>query len=369
MTIDVRDLFVAETYTALLARGLAACVTAGLSVLSWRVGDPSHTLLAWLAEMIAERDLVAAEFFKAGFLRSATGSWKTLVAQDVFGVTRGSATYATPTVTLSNAGGGVYNKAAGEVIVKSSSSGVTYRSTAALSLASGPGTSATLALVCDEAGSAGTCGVDEVDEIVSTMLGVTITASTAAIGIDEQSDASLEEECLSTLGALSANGPPDAYNAVALNSALTGTTDVTRSTTSESSATGAVTQYVAGASGAVSAGVVDAVQDAIETWATPATITPTVASATNAAQTVAYTISGDDIPATAEDDIEDLVIAYFAELPIGGYVSTAALIALAYDYLVAAGASNVQVLLTSPAGGTLSNGYVATLATCTVTEV
>ena len=369
MTIDVRTLFTSETAERILAKGLELAAALGLSVESWRVGDPTHTIFKFVATMLATRDSVVAEFISAGFLSSASGSWKTLLAKEVYGVTREEATYATPTVTLANGGGAVYNKAAGEVIVKASSTGVTFRSTEALALASGPGTSATIALVADEAGSAGTVGVNAIDQVVSTMLGVSIASSTAAVGIDEQSDESLEVECLSTLGALSANGPPDAYNAVCLDSDLTGTSDITRAVTTEDSSDGTVTVYIAGASGAVGAAIVSAAQSAVELWATPATVTPTVISATNAAQAVAYTISGDDIPATASADISALAAAHFAALPIGGYVSTSALIAVAHNYLIDEGASDVLVLLTSPAGGALSAGQVATLGSCTVTEV
>ena len=369
MTIDVRTLFTAETAASLLSTGLELAKALGLPVTSWRAGDPSRTLYKWLAEALATRDSVVSEFIKAGWIRSATGAWKTLVAQDVYGVTRTPATYATPSVTLANGKGAVYSKAAGEVIVKSSTSGVSFRSTEALSLASGPGTSATIALVADVAGSAGTVNADDIDEIVTTMLGVSITSSTAAIGTDEQSDESLETECFATLGRASSNGPPDAYNATVLDEDLTGDATITRATTTEDAADGTVTVYVATATGAPAPGAVAAAQGAVELWATPATVTPTVVAATPDAQTVAYNVSGDDIPATAEEDIEALVIAYYATIAIGGYVSASALVSLAHEYLTDADATSVEVELTSPSGGTLSEGVVATVASVTVTEV
>lgn len=272
-------------------------------------------------------------------------------------------------MTLSNAKGATYSRAIGEVIVKSSASGVTYRSTEALALASGPGTTATIALVADVAGSEGSVGVNDIDEIVTTMLGVTATASTAAVGIDEQSDASLADACLATLGSVSVNGPPDAYVAVCLDSTLTGTSSITRAATSTDDTGGAVDVWIARASGAVSSGVVALAQDAVETWATPAGFTPTVYSATNSAQTTAFTVNATGVPATASADIEALVVAYYAALAIGGFVSRSALHSLVYVYLAAAGASDIIVTVTAPAGGTLTEGYVATLDTCTVTEV
>jgi len=370
VTIDVETLFTRETASRLLSFGLEIAAALGLPVTSWRTGDPSRTLFQFVADALAARDAASVELFRAGFRSSARGSWLTLVAEDMYGVTRQAATYATPTVTLTNNGGGVYTRAAGEVIVKASSTGATFRSTEPLALASGPGTSQTIALVADVPGSAGTVGAGDIDEIVSTMLGVTITASTAAVGIDEQSDASLNEECASTLGALSPNGPPDAYNSVALDSKLTGTSEVTRVTTSEDSDDGTVTVWIAGASGAVSGAIVAAVERAVELWATPACITPTVLSATNAPQDAAFIVAGDGIPTTAAADIGARVATYYATLPIAGFIARSALIALAHDYLVSAGASNVTVELSTPAADVqLAAGEVATAGTITVTEV
>lgn len=369
MTVDVRTLFTSKTADEIMADGLALATSEGLSVTTWRVGDPSRTLLKFVAQVLAARDLEGSEFNRAGFLSSARGLWKTLVAAEVYGVTRQAATYSTPSITLANGGGGAYDFDAGEAIFKSSSSGVLFHSTQALSLASGPGTTATIALVADEPGSDGTVGVDDVDTIVTTMLGVTVSSSTAAVGMDEQSDAGLDEQCLATLGSLSVNGPPDAYVAVALNSELTGTSAVTRAWSSEDDPTGAVTVWVAGPSGGVGGTVVTLVETAIELWATPCCITPTVVDATTAAQTVAYTIDGTDLPASAEDDIETLVATYFAVVRVSGLVSRSALIALAHDYLVGAGAGSVTVALTTPAADVqLSAGQVPTVGSVTVVE-
>jgi len=358
LTLDVRTLFTSRTAAQWLTWGLDLATSLGLTVTSWEVDSPTRVALKYLAEALAQRDSVGAELIKAGWIRSATGTWKTLVAQDVFGVARREASYATPTVTLTNAKGGVYARDAGEVIVKASSTGVTFRSTEALSLASGPGTSATIALIADVAGSAGTVGANDIDEIVTTMLGVSVTP-TAAV---------LETECLATLGALSPNGPPDAYNAVCLNSALTGTTLITRASTSEDATDGTVTVWIAGASGALDAPTVALAQTAVELWATPATITPTVVSAVEDEQDVDIAFTAGSVPSSYAADIEALVVEYFAEVPIGGVVSTSALIALAHAYLTDAGATDVVVTLNAPAGGALAEGEVVVAGTITITD-
>jgi len=369
VTIDVRTLFTAETALRLLQTGLELAAALGLNTTSWRVGDAEITLFKFLSEALAVRDLAATKFIRGGYLSTAVGEWLTLRAKDTFGVDRTAGTYATPSVTLLNSGGGAYHPGAGEVIVKASSTGVTFRSTEDLSLASGPGTSDTIMLVADEEGSAGSVGVDDIDEIITTMLGVTISSSTAATGIEEQSDASLVTKALATLGSLSANGPPDAYDAVALDEDLTGSPEVTRSATSEDSDDGTVTVWIAGSSGAVSSGAVSLVQSAVERWATPATVTPTVVSATDDPQAIVYEVSADDVPATAEADINALTCEYVASMQIGGHVSLSALHSLAYAYLSDAGASTIEIEVTSPVGGDLAAGYVATVSSVIVTEI
>lgn len=369
-TISIGTLFTTETANQLLTAGLELAAAVGLPVESWRVGDPTRTLFKFVSEILGTRDSQSTEFIRAGFLTTAAGSWKTLVAEEFFGVIRQEATQATSTISLSNSGGGQYDFGIGEVWFKNSTTGELFRNTEALSIASGPGTTATVAVIAENAGSDGTSAVDEIDEIVTTMLGVSITGSTAAVGIDEQSDESLEAECLDSLGSISVNGPPDAYKAVVKNEDLTGVTDITRAWTSEDASDGTVTVWVAGPSGPVAAASVTAAQTAVETWATPATITPTVTNSTAAPQTVAYTVSGDDIPGTAEADISALVAALFAAIDIGGLVAQSALISLAHEYLVDAGATSVTVTLTSPSADVdLANGAVPTVSSVTVTEV
>jgi hypothetical protein len=370
MTVDIETLIEESTAAEWLAIGLELAAALGLTVTSWAVGGPSRTMFKFISRGLEVRDSLVADSIRAGFLSAASGTWLTLLADEVYGVTRESATYATPTVSFSNGGGGVYDRGIGEVIVKASSTGVTFRNTASLSLASGPGTTATIAFAADEGGSAGTVGVDDVDTIVTTMLGVTITASTAATGIDEQDDASLRDECTDSLGSVSVNGPPDSYNAVAKNSTLTGSAEVTRATTTEDATDGTVTVYLAGATGGVSAGAVTAVQDAIETWATPATITPTATSASASVQAVTATISGSGVPATAEADIEAALITYFATLDIGGLLAVSAVTSLIHEYLVAQGVTSPTVSVSVPSADVdFAEGVVGTVGVVTVTEV
>ena len=377
MTISVYTLFSTDTAASILATGLAVAEVAGLPVSTWRVGDPTRTLFRFVAEVLGARETLQEAFIKSGFLSTAEGSWLSLVAAEVYGVTREAATYASPTVTLDNSGGGgLYAREAGEITFKSSTSGKTYSSTEAVTIS--PGAVVTVDVQADEAGSDSAAGTDEIDEIVTTLLGVSLTASTAATAQDAQEDESLREQCRATLGALSPNGPSDAYDYVARNSDLTGSTEVTRSTTVSDSSTGTVQQYVAGSSGAVSGAAVTAVASAVATWAKPLCITHSVASASNVVVDVVASVSGVNVPSTIEDDSETAIATLLRSCRIAGedddvVLTTSAVQATIHALLVAADSDNATegvVTLTSPAADVeLDGGEVATLGSVTVTEV
>jgi phage-related baseplate assembly protein len=367
MTIHIASLFTVSPTARLLKGGLEIAQALGLPVTSWRVGDPTRALFKFLAEVLGAREPVAAAFAKSGFLSSAEGDWLTLLADELYGVERVEATHAVAVVTLTNTGGGYYELAAGDVTVKSSLSGATYHSTSAITLAAGG--VGTIDVQADEPGSDGSAGQDEIDELVTTLLGVAITASSQAIGLDEQEDESLREQCRSTLGALSPDGPPDAYEYVARNPDLTGSTEVTRARSTYDSATGDVTVYVASATGAPSGGGVTAVQAAIDVWATPLTITATVEPAEELPVNVLASAGGTGIPATISDDAEQAIGALLAGLQIGSTIPWSTFVHALHSLLVAAGVRNPSVTITSPiADVVLTESQVATVGVVDITE-
>src|SRR5262249_39771218 len=139
----------------------------------------------------------------------------------------------------------------------------------------------TITVIADEAGSGSSAGAGEIDTLVTTSLGVTCSNATAAVGTDEQDESVTRQQCPDKLGSLSPNGPVDAYRYVARNSALTGSTAITRVRAYPDSDTGDVLVYLAGPSGAISSADRALAETAIADWATPLCITPTVSSATN----------------------------------------------------------------------------------------
>ena len=373
MTININTLFIAETVDRLVAFGLQVANALDLPTTSWRTGDPEPTLLEFTAEALAARDQQLTDYIMAGWLSSAvarareTGDqrWLDLLAYEMFGVTVPGAGYATPTVTLHNGGGGNYPRAVGEITVRNSSTGKTYHNTNAPAPLNA-GATVTYALEADEAGSASGVGVDELDEIVTTMLGVAIDSNTSGFASDAPTPEEVQTLCLATLGALSPNGPPDAYEYVCLSPSLSGQTEVTRAYAYKFSTRGQVQVVVASATGLVSPGSLSQCQDAVEKYATPLCITPTVSSAVAYVVTVTATIHGAAIPGDFRARIETVVAAYCASVKIAGTVARSAILAAIHKALPEV---DVAVLTLPAADIVLGPLEVPTSGVVTVTEV
>jgi hypothetical protein len=374
--LSISALFSTRTMNQILQVGLDVAQAIGLPVSTWREGDPTRSQYHYLAEVLATLDQTNAAYIKAGFLSSAvadaeeTGdsTWLKVLALELFGVTVAEATYATSAagegVTLTNTAGGLWDVSTGDLTFRNSVTGKTYHNTDAFELSAG--LTHTFEVVADEPGSDSTVGDDEIDELVTTLLGVEVTDSDPVVGTDEPSPKAIETLCLATLGALSPNGPPDAYNHVCTNVELTGVTEINRATTIGDNDTGLVTVYVASAAGSVTGASVAAAQAACETWSTPVTVRPTVISAAAVSVAIAAQISGDAIPSTFLDAVEAELARVFVDLPIGGTVYRSRIIAAIHKAVPQA----ASVSLATPAVDvTLTAAQVPVVGTVAVTEI
>jgi hypothetical protein len=359
MTDSLQHLVATTTEAEYLAQGLAKADAAGCVTTSWRTGDPTLSLYHFLSEALANKDERIAEYVRGGILSLAIGEWLTIHAREVYGVEQEAATYATPSVSIRNTKGAYYSIDSGDMTFRSSVTGKTYHNTSGPHTLNGVGATATLALTADEPGADSSVGVNEVDEIVTTYLGIVIDSSTASSGTDEQDPEALKAQCLATLGALSPNGPSDAYDYVVCNSALTGSTEITRSRAYGDSDTGDVIVYVAKGSGVVSGGALAKALAAVEQWATPLCVTPTVVGATLVALPVNATVTGDNLPSDYADVGTALVSAMIQATRVSGFLARSAIIAVLHKLAVDGGATDVAVTLSSPAADvTLDAGRV-----------
>lgn len=356
------SLLLQETKSAIYERGLAIATALGLPVTSWAAGDPTRSLYHFVAESLESLEVNVAGYTASGFLGYASGVWLTLLAEQIYNVTRVEATFASVTIKFTNQGGGLYVLDVGDVVVRNSTTGKTYTNTTGGTLAAGVGEELELDFVADESGADSSSAALEIDELVTTLLDVTVVNDLAAVGLDEEDDASLRDRCRAKLGMLSPNGPRDAYDYVVRSSDLTGVTEITKSRTVADSTTGNVTVYIAGASGAVAPASVTAAQLAVEEWAAPLCITPTVSNCTNVTIAVTYEVwlysSVGETTAAIESAIETALEEMFAARPIGGDVISPAVTGALYQSLIAAAIKGAwpdhtfRVSVTSPAGDT-----------------
>lgn len=375
MSANLLDLIVEETKAQIYAFALTVAQGLSLDTTTWRAGDPTRSLYWVLAEKLEAWEGVTADFIKAAFLDYATGDMLVIHAYQQFGYVADPATAASCTVLLTNTGGGQFTIDVDDLTAKNTATGKTYRNTTGGTL--DPSGTLSLTFVADEVGSASNSAVGEIDDLVTTLLGVVVSNTTAAVGTDAESEASIRDGCRAKLDSLSPNGAAGAYAYVATNSALTGDTETTRVRVYGDSDTGDVSVVLAGAAGAVSGGSVTLVEAAILEWCTPLTITPAVVSASNVSIAVTYTVylyqrvsqTDTEVKATIAADLLDA----FTSRPIGGDVISPASGKIYASFIESVIRSaypddTFHVVMSAPASDTaLTTTQVATLGTVTGT--
>lgn len=326
LTVDT--LFAAMTKADILAFMLGVAEDVDLNTTAWQPGKPERTILAIVAQTLAARDTASLAMGKGGFLRTARGSWLTLLARDQYGVERIEATCATAedAQQFTNSSGVAYPVDVGDLTVSNPTTKKTYRNASAGTIPAG-GT-VTLDLVAVEPGSASNSDVGEISNLVDALPGVTTTNLLALVGTDEQSDDSLVEDCLLSLGAVSPDGPRQAYEYVARRATRSdgSTVDVNRVRSYPDGATGDVVILLAGSSGPPAGTDVTIVDDAIQESACPLGITATVTACTGVAVAPTYTLYVPDTCLATDDELKAAVAAGLAgwlkTYPIGGRSST-----------------------------------------------
>lgn len=217
MTYSLSELTNPQTPAQVEAAIYAAAQARGARTTAWRPGAVVRTIIAGVAIVLAAFSSLAAAVAAGGFLELATGDWLTLLARYVFRMERLDATFATGVVRLTNASGTPYSGGADDLIVRNSETDAVYRSTEAWTVLAGGQADVDVRAV--EAGSDSTSPAGDIDELVTTLSGVTVSNGTALVGTDGEEDAALRTRCLERTGTLSPMGPADAYGCAARNAA------------------------------------------------------------------------------------------------------------------------------------------------------
>ena len=275
-----------------------------------------------------------------------------------------------------------------------------------------PGT-LTIPIVAREVGTASNAAPSTLSLVTVVGSGITGTNTTDVIGSDREDADAYRARCRTMPSTISANGPSDAYRAIALSARKTadgqvfflppfgdGTTGlgvdsdgnpitianakgdslgVTRCYVDDDSATGIVDVYLATAGGAPAGGVVTDVATLALAWVRPQCNTVTFYAAIETLVTVSGAVkakAGAGVSAQViADAISVALEAAFPTYEIGGYDQTAGAGTL-YAEEVSATVNGshpkiYKVALASPSGDVaLAKGHVATLAnTITASDV
>lgn len=303
----------------------------GVDTTGWKPGAVVRTMVAGVAIILAAFSSLIALLARSGFLSISEGEWLTLVARYVYDTERITATFATGTVTIDNASGNIYAIDPGDLILLNTATGATYRNTALVNIGSME-TGVSVAVQADIEGSGGTAAAGAIDDFVTTFLGLSVTNDAALVGTDAELDPALRTRAESATGALSPNGPADAYRYFATSAvrAADGTSiGVTRIKVTPDGE-GGVAVLVATASGAVTGTEGDPATDLgavfanIEANAVPLGVTLTVASADALAINIAATVYVREVLSLTDSQIRTAVQAavttLLSEIPIGGDV-------------------------------------------------
>jgi hypothetical protein len=338
-TPTLEDLLPTASATEIFDFMIDLATELGLPTTSWEEGDVTLTEYHNHADLSAARDRTLQKYIAGGYLDLIAGlardgvpgaySWLVLLAEQMYGYTADEATFASTFVTFENTGSKFFGElAAGDVTVRSSTSGKTYQITneTPFTIESGPGfTIGDIPVTADEPGSDSSAAAGEIDELVTGLIGVTVTNPSFAVGTDAESIDSIVRGCRARLGILTDNDgkPADGYDSVALDKDKTGTTAVTRSRTFGESETGDVLQYIAGPGGELSSEIVAQVEEAVVSEVVPlALATYTLESAQNLVQPVTYRLWLYETVGLDEGEVKQLVenglLEWFRERPIGG---------------------------------------------------
>src|SRR5678816_212504 len=307
LTID--ELLTPLTRDQVKAKLYELAAALGLPTTAWFSGAPTRTLIAILAEVYgAFIAPLIVTITKSGFLDDSEGGWLTLLASTVYGVTRRDGTFAAGTVTLDNAGGGVYTFEIGECVFRNSTTDATYVNTEAFTL-NALETGLDVDVRSQLIGSSGSAIAAQIDTLVTTMPDVSVTNAADIVGIDEETDAELRARCRDKLGALSPEGPAAAYRYVALTPELNGGANINRVKVLPATGNGTVVVKLAAPDGAPTGSDVTLVQEAFDTWATPDSVLVTAEAATEQAWALTVNAKVDTAAGLTTAEWQDLIKA------------------------------------------------------------
>lgn len=336
-TPSLADLYAPLTREQIEAKFLVIAQLLNFDITAWEPLSSVRTFNAIVAQAMSNETQTTTLMARSVLLDFAANTdgtinpWLTLFGASWFNVPREEATFATTVVALTNASGSPYTIAPGDLhfaVTTGTNAGALYTNTTGGVLAASGTLDVTI--VADVAGSGSSATSGTITTMVTPLSGVTASNFDPANGKDDELDPPYVLRLKSSFGALSPNGPEDAYRFFALNAVHPDGTpvDVNRAKVSPYSPTGQVVVYVASAAGVVPGTVgnlatdLGLVADNIFRNAMSICDTPTISSAAGLNVTIQATVymrpTNTLDAATVKAKVLARLLTYFSTVPIGG---------------------------------------------------
>lgn len=210
----LEELTTASTRQEVEASIYQALALVGIDVTAWQSGSFARALVTAVAIVLASLSALIALIAQMGFLDFATGTWLTIVARYQYGLDRIAATFATGTIQIVNAGGGIYAWDPGELTVICGVTGKEYRNVDTLNV--GALATVTSVFAAVEAGSESSAAVGQITTLVGVPDTVTASNTTTFAGTDAESDVRLRARCKAAAASRSMSGPWQVYQTASL---------------------------------------------------------------------------------------------------------------------------------------------------------
>ena len=296
----------------------------GIPASSWQQGSVTRGIISITSRMISGSIEIISIVVKGTFLDYAEGIYLTALASYVYNVVRDDATFATGVVVVDNASANTYTFQPGELLFYNNLTQKEFKNTSIVNIGANQ-QDVNADVIAQEAGSSSTSTPGSINSFVTPRIGLTCTNPSALVGTDEESDEDLRQRCRDALGALSPNGPKEAYAYVAKSATRPsdGTPiGVNRVSVSADSGTGVVTVYVADPDGPLTGPDLAIVDAEIQEKVVPIGITANVFNATALTTPVTATVwakkSANVTSGQIQTAIANALVTYFQNIPIGG---------------------------------------------------
>jgi uncharacterized phage protein gp47/JayE len=318
------ELFVGKTTEQVLASMLQVGGQLGFPITAWESDDAGREMLFIFASQVSNYSELGSIAAGGGLLDYASGAWLTLLAFQLYDVTRIEATFGTCTVRLTNSGDVQYVIQPGEArffLETGTHAGATYTNTTGGTL--NAGSTLDLVVQADEAGTDSNAPVGTITGMVTPILEVTAVNTTPLVATDTETDPALRTRCKESLAKASPNGPSDAYSYYAKSTVRSDGSNVGITRVSTVDGDGSVVVYIANSAGEVEDADVDLVDASIQANVVPTGITASVVSAIPLdvdIQAMVYLAQGATLsPLQVKQAILAQLTTYFEQVPIGGY--------------------------------------------------